>query len=118
MNNDILVKLLNKQKVEEISKLPVKELLLLQKQTNLTLADAKHYKAILDNALELKFFSKAKSSLLSDGRDTGTAHFIEDNHQITVDLPKRVNAFTGNCYRYLGSFRISIRDFSIFQHFV
>jgi len=90
MSNLIPFCFLDEAKTEDISKLTVSDLLSLQARLSSLLAETKRHKNILDNALELKFSDQAKAALQADGRDTGTAHFIEDNYAITADLPKKV----------------------------
>ena len=90
MTNIIPLCFLDEAKTEDISKLSVADLLSLQARLDKISTEVKRHKGSLDNALELKFSDKAKSALQADGRDTGTVHFVEDHHQITADLPKKV----------------------------
>lgn len=90
MSNTIPFCFLDEAKTEDISKLSIADLLSLQARLSSVLAEAKRHKTILDNALELKFSSRAKEALQADGRDTGTVHFVDDNYAITADMPKKV----------------------------
>ncbi len=90
MHHNPLFKQLAQQDARKISKLSVDDLHCLQTQIEALLKRLKQDKALLEEALTLKFLDAAKAELNRQQLDAGTVSLHEDSHLITAELRKKV----------------------------
>jgi hypothetical protein len=75
---------------QQISALPIKDLMQLSDLINRRLAEAKTMKEKIDDGLNLRFSLPLQKELQNLSKDTGTVHFWENDFQITAEVPKKV----------------------------
>lgn len=73
-----------------IAALPTELLATLQEEVDDAFATVKRIKDRLDQALDLKFATRAAAARNADGKDTGTVRITDDGIVVIADLPKRV----------------------------
>lgn len=84
------ISILETLSAKEISALATADLMDLNDQiTNLN-NQVKEMKQKLDDGLNLRFSETAKDNLRSEGKDTGTARFMDGGFQIIAETPKKV----------------------------
>lgn len=74
-----------------IAALPVELLAVLQHEIDETAKRIKAAKARLDNALNIRYATRAAEERQAAGKDTGTVRFDDGDFTIVADLPKRVS---------------------------
>ncbi len=77
--------------LQDIARLPIELLAVLQRDVDERLKRDKAAKARLDGALEVRFATRAAEERQSQAKDTGTVRFDEGDFTVVADLPKRVD---------------------------
>ncbi len=76
--------------LNEIARLPVDLLAILEREVDERLKQAKAAKARLDGALTIRYATRAAEERQAAGKDTGTVRFDDGDFTVIADLPKRV----------------------------
>lgn len=81
---------LQRIKEVEVKDLPMHNLFALQEEIEAMNNELKSTKKILHDAFMERFSKKATANIRGEGREFGTTHLYEDNHCVTVTIPKKV----------------------------
>ena len=74
-----------------IAALPPEHLMLLQQDAAEALKAAKRQQDWLESAIGLRYEQRAIAARGAAGKDTGTVRFVDDDVEVVVDLPKKVD---------------------------
>jgi hypothetical protein len=77
--------------VHQLAQLPAHQLQEADANLDALVLWARQTRSKLDTALEQRFGPQGRSTLLSSGRDFGTAHFQDGALRIKFDLPKKIS---------------------------
>ena len=77
--------------LQDIARLPVELLAVLQRDVDERITRDKAAKARLDGALAVRYASRAAEERQGAGKDTGTIRFDDGGFTVVADLPKRVD---------------------------
>lgn len=75
---------------QQISELPISDLVQLNDLVNEQLIETKIMKERLDDGLNLRFSTQLQKEMQNQFKNTGTVHFRESNFKITAEVTKKI----------------------------
>lgn len=89
-NNIVPLSFLDETSTIDISQLNIKDICSLAARIDQTYEITKTRKEKLEDAMNLKFGSVAFDKLQSEGKTTGTTHFVDNGYKITAKIGKKI----------------------------